>query len=216
MNKRTQLCWVYLALLVACGSALADQTQILNYNRARELHWRELYLQGGWTLYCGERFVDRTGLNVEHVYAASWMAAHLGCGTRQQCRQTSARFNHMEADLHNLYPSLANINRARSNYLFANIPGEAREFGECNFERSTANRVAEPRPVARGNAARSVFYMAEEYGLPIDPSMVDLLKQWNRNDPPSCHEFRRNNRIEELQGTRNRFIDHPRLVDQQF
>ena len=150
MNKRTQLCWAYLALLVVCGSALADQTQIANYNRARELHWRELYPQGSWTLYCGERFADRTGLNVEHLYAASWMGAHLGCGTRRQCRQTNARFNRMEADLHNLYPSLASVNRARSNYLFANIAGEVREFGQCDFERSTANRVAEPRPVARG------------------------------------------------------------------
>ncbi len=32
-------------------------------------------------------------------------------------------------------------------------------------------------------------------------------------DPPSEHERRRNRVIEELQGTRNRFVDHPRRVD---
>ena len=29
----------------------------------------------------------------------------------------------------------------------------------------------------------------------------------------SCHEMRRNNTIEELQGTRNPFIDHPKRVE---
>jgi endonuclease I len=31
--------------------------------------------------------------------------------------------------------------------------------------------------------------------------------------PQSCNEMRRNNVIEELQGTRNRFIDHPKRVE---
>lgn len=55
--------------------------------------------------------------------------------------------------------------------------------------------------------------MHAEYGLPINPEMVPILKQWNRDDPPSCHEMRRNNTIEELQGTRNKFIDHPQLIE---
>jgi endonuclease I len=41
---------------------------------------------------------------------------------------------------------------------------------------------------------------------------VDLLKQWNRDDLPNYNEMRRNNVIEELQGTRNRFIDRPKGV----
>lgn len=43
--------------------------------------------------------------------------------------------------------------------------------------------------------------------------LVNPVKQWNRADPPSCHEMRRNNTIEELQGTRNQFIDHPKRVE---
>ncbi len=38
--------------------------------------------------------------------------------------------------------------------------------------------------------------------------------QWNTDDPPSCHEMRRNNRIEELQGVRNPYIDHPKRVEE--
>ncbi len=198
-------------LLVSC--ALADQTQIPNYPKARDLHWQQLYPSGGWTFYCGERFEDKDGLNVEHIYPASWMAAFLGCGTRDECRQNSEHFNRMEADLHNLYPSRADINRARSNYRFAMIEGELREFGECDFERNTSSRLAEPRPITRGNIARAIFYMHAEYGLPIDSRDLELLKEWNRADPPSCHEMRRNNVIEEIQGTRNRFVDHPKLVE---
>ena len=175
--------------------------------------WGRLYTDGGFTFYCGEEFEDKTDLNVEHIYPASWMAAFLGCGTRKQCRKTSERFNRMEADLHNLYPSRADINRARSNYRFAIIEGEEREFGECDFERDRSDKIAEPRPITRGNIARAIFYMHKEYGLPVDSRDIDLLKEWNRDDPPTCNEMRRNNIIEEIQGTRNRFVDHPKWVE---
>jgi deoxyribonuclease-1 len=149
----------------------------------------------------------KAGLNVEHVYPASWMGNYLGCGNREQCQGTSERFNHMEADLHNLYPALAEVNRARSNYLFGMIGGENHApIALCDFEFDREIKIAEPRPIARGNLARSIFYMHVEYVVPI-------LKQWNREDPSSCHEMRRNNTIEELQGTRNKFIDHPKLIE---
>lgn len=53
----TLLC---LILLHICPG-FADQTQIPNYRKARDLHWEQLYPRGGWTLYCGERFENRTG-----------------------------------------------------------------------------------------------------------------------------------------------------------
>ncbi len=121
----------------------------------------------------------------------------------------------MEADLHNLYPSRADINRARSNFRFGMIEGEIRKLGECDFERDGSAKIAEPRPITRGNIARAIFYMHKEYGLPVDSRDIDHLEQWNRDDPPNCNEMRRNNVIEELQGTRNRFIDHPKWVERE-
>ncbi len=206
-------CLVLLLTLLLASPTLADQTQIRNYRTARVVFWDRVYNEGGFTFYCGEEFEDKTDLNVEHIYPASWMAAFLGCGSRKQCHQTSERFNRMEADLHNLYPSRADINRARSNYRFAIIEGEEREFGECDFERDKSDKIAEPRPITRGNIARAIFYMHKEYGLPVDSRDIDLLKEWNRDDPPTCNEMRWNNTIEELQGTRNRFIDHPKRVE---
>ncbi len=108
--------WVSAIALFAVP-AFAGQNIIRNYNTARDkFFYKKLYPHGGWTIYCGKRWRTKRGLNVEHVYPASWMAKHLGCGARRQCRTDSQRFNFMEADLHNLYPSLARINQARSNY----------------------------------------------------------------------------------------------------
>ncbi|MEE8607626.1 MAG: endonuclease [Nitrospiraceae bacterium] len=201
-----------LLALIPAISALADQTQVRNYRTARVPFWGLVYPEGGFTFYCGEEFEDNTDLNVEHIYPASWMVAFLGCGSREQCRKTSERFNRMEADLHNLYPVRADIKQARSNFRFGVIEGEKWEFDGCNFEVDKDSRIAEPRPTSRGNIARAIFYMHKEYGLPIDHRDVELLKEWNRIDPPSHHEIRRNNIIEELQGTRNPFIDHPKRV----
>ncbi len=209
-----RLWWLaFLLILLPASPTLADQTQVRNYRTARVLFWGRVYPEGGFTFYCGEMFEDKTDLNVEHIYPASWMAAFLGCGTRKECRKTNERFNRMEADLHNLYPSRADINRARSNFRFGMIEGEEREFGECDFERDRSDKIAEPRPITRGNIARAIFYMHKEYGLPVDSRDIDLLKEWNRDDLPTCNEMRRNNVIEETQGTRNRFIDHPKRVE---
>ncbi|MFQ5801874.1 MAG: endonuclease I family protein [Candidatus Methylomirabilales bacterium] len=206
--------WFGLLLtLLLVSPTLADQTQVRNYQTARQLVWGRLYADSGFTFYCGEPFEDKADLDVEHIYPASWMTAFLGCGTRKECRKTNERFNRMEADLHNLFPVRADIKQVRSDFRFAMIEDEVREFGECNFERDKDHHVVEPRPVTRGNIARAVFYMHTEYGLPIDSRDVDLLKQWNRDDPPNYNEMRRNNAIEELQGTRNRFIDHPKQVE---
>ncbi len=206
--------WFGLLLtLLLVSPTLADQTQIRNYRTARVAFWGLVYPEGGFTFYCGEEFEDKTGLNVEHIYPASWMAAFLGCGSRKECRKTSERFNRMEADLHNLYPSRADVNQARSNFRFGVIEGEEWKFDGCNFEVDKDSRIAEPRPITRGNISRAIFYMHKEYGLPIDSRDIDLLKEWNRDDPPHYNGMRRNNIIEEIQGTRNRFIDHPKWVE---
>ena len=150
------------------------------------------------------------------AYAASWMGDHLGCGNRNQCRQHithGARFNHMEADLHNLFPAMAGLNRTRSNNTFGIIPDEERFLLICDFESDSANDVTEPRPGARGDIARSIFYMHQEYGLPIDANLLPLLQQWNNADLPDTYEIWRNDTINRLQGTRNPFIDNFHLGD---
>lgn len=189
--------------------AYADQEQIEDYPTARNIFWKQLYPEG-YTLYCGERFTNRkkavsgNKINVEHVFAASWMAEAIGCGTRKQCQKTSARFNLAEADLHNLYPVWSKINSSRNNLEFGVIVDEKHRFG-CDFERNS--KVAEPREIARGNIARSVLYMAGEYDFNISGEMRELMLEWHIVDPPSKDKLRRNKIIFRLQGTYNSYIN---------
>ena len=178
---------------------------------ALPLFWGRLYPQGGETLYCGERFRRHDGrrVNVEHVFPMGWVTRQLGCGRRKQCRERSARFNLIESDLHNLWPALREVNESRSSFAFSSIPGERHAFPGCDFEVDRRQRRVEPRPAARGEIARSMFYMAEEHGLQIFPRQGRLLQRWSREDPVSGEERRRNDRIERIQGNRNPFIDDP-------
>lgn len=197
--------------LLAIGSAWADQSAIPDYEAARKLFWTQLHPGGGYTLYCGARFGrDRRSeagepVNIEHVYPASWMARELKCGTRAQCRARSPRFNRMEADLHNLYPALQAINDARGARRYGEIAGERWWRPDCDFEVDGAS--VEPRPRARGNIARAMFYMQQEYGLPLYARHAALLRRWAEADPPNPHDRARNDRIERLQGNRNPFLD---------
>jgi deoxyribonuclease-1 len=212
---RGSFCCVLASVLTLLAvPAFAGQTMIRSYGVARDrFFYKRLYPHGGWTIYCGKRWRTKRGLNIEHIYPASWMAKHVGCGTRRRCQRGSQRFNFMEADLHNLYPSLARINQARSNYGYSLLPDTPGFVEWCDFRVRKSKKLVQPRRIARGNLARSIFYMHREYGLPVPQGMRGLLLRWHWSDRVSPHERRRNNAIERLQGTRNPFIDNPCLAN---
>ncbi len=186
--------------------------RIPDYETARKVFWKKLYNEGGETLYCGKKLKStyNKGVNIEHVFPASWMAYTLRCGKRKQCRLNSPQFNLIEADLHNLYPARSDINKARSNYRFAIIRGEQRVFAGCDFEFDEPRRVAEPAPEARGRIARAMLYMADEYDLYLKKKLERLLRDWDKKYPPQAAEYKRNERIEVLQGNRNIYVDSHR------
>ena len=213
LSQRMVSLYLGSILLLFIGSVNADQTRIPDYESARPIFWSKVYAKGGNTIYCKQNFGKRRGrgVNVEHVFPMSWVTKELQCGTRKECRSKSKRFNNIEADLHNMYPSLTEINDERGSRRFSMIKGEARRFGDCDFE--TKGGVIEPRDGARGEIARAMFYMANEYNLKIFKKQANLLKKWHYRDQPSKEEKRRNDIIEKIQGTRNLFIDDPELVE---
>ncbi|MDX1813118.1 MAG: endonuclease, partial [Gammaproteobacteria bacterium] len=209
-TMRRTICVLFFYCVLVPSNA--DQFLIPNVEEAEKVFWKDLYPDGAtnFTLYCGERFNRKhDDLAVELVYPIQWVVEYLGCGSLQECRTESRRFNRIEADLHNYYPVLKMINRARSDYVFGDIPGEYREFFECDFEQDVRTKTVEARTIARGNIARALFYMHWEYGLPIDNHNINTLIAWHTEDPPSKDEKRRNDIIQKLQGTRNIFIDNP-------
>ncbi len=210
-----------ISMLIACepiGENLASP--IADYAEARQVFWSELYTGRTKTLYCDMEFFadERDGVNIEHVFPMSWVTKALDCGTRNQCRETSRRFNLIEGDLHNLYPSRSKTNSARASFRFDNVRGESRKFGKnCDFEVDYRARAVEPRPAVRGEIARAMFYMAWRYrneGLTIFARSGKILQQWHNEDAPSDAERSRNDKIAYLQGNRNQFVDEPEKLNQ--
>ncbi len=206
-----------LLLLVSFPQLLLSegQSRFETYFDALPIFWDQIYAQGGKTLYCQKKFgpIRGHGINIEHVFPMSWVVRAEGCRSRKLCRNNSKRFNRIEADMHNLYPARTDINTIRSSFPFAEISGERRDFGRCDFEFHPRRRVVEPTPESRGNIARALFYMHKTYGLPIFKKQGNLLKRWHQQDPPDKTERARNGRIEKHQGTRNPFIDNPKFAE---
>ena len=215
--------------LLISAPAQAQQSTIRGYNTARDdFFWPRLYAFGGVTLYCSHTFpseeVHQTVggrrlsngaemLSVEHAYPADWIAEANSCPDRNNCNVDAFQF--AEADLHNLWPALQRINSSRGDRPLGDLPGEGnRRFTDIcpDYERSSgAGAIVEPQDSAKGQMARSILYMAVSYDLPIRGSLDDLI-DWHDADPPDDEERWRNNLIEDLQGNRNPFIDHPETV----
>ena len=215
-------CLLFIPAIASCSDSTSDNNatfssnasaqRIPDYETARKVFWRELYNDGGRTLYCQQQFGSgyNRGINIEHVFPASWIAYSLRCGKRNQCRVNSPQFNLIEADLHNLYPSRTDVNKARNNYQYTIIRGEQRVFGNCDFEFDERARSAEPSSAARGRVARAMLYMSDEYDLYLKHKQKSLLQAWDKKYPPEQAEYRRNDRIEQIQGNSNPYIDSHR------
>ncbi|MCU1717766.1 endonuclease [Pseudomonas sp. 5P_3.1_Bac2] len=199
-------------------SVLANgQSQLDDPKAATELFWQQIYPQGGNTLYCGQAFSGPSSqLVASLIYSSKQLKSSLRCVTDRQCMIMNPRYTYMAADLHNYYPELARVELARRNTHFGelddNVPSK---FADINCEMKTSFQEVEPRDEAKGNIARAIFYMHVEYDLPI-VGPVQMYKKWHELDPPDAEERARNDRIANLQGTRNRFIDNPSLVNEQI
>ncbi|MDZ7736864.1 MAG: endonuclease [Gammaproteobacteria bacterium] len=193
-----------------------SQDRLSDFDSARRLFWNAVYPAGGWTLYCGLRFEaggngDGVMVTIDHIYPMPRVYQQLQCGSRLRCKREQAdRYNHIEADLHNMYPASGTLVVARSDTVFSEVDGNESRYQDCSFKRRS--RLIEPRDIAKGNIARSLLYMHAEYGLALQED-IELLKAWSRVDPPSEQEISRNDIIERVQGNRNPFIDEPELVD---
>ena len=184
---------------------------IEDYQQARSIFWNSVYQGDGETLYCRRPFEGREpGLNIEHVFPMSWVTRALNCGTRQQCRNTSKMFNRIEADLHNLFPALSEVNSARSSFPYSEIGGERSAFRDCDFEIDMNRREVEPSLESRGDVARAMLYMSSQYadmGLELFAAQRARMLEWDRVDPPDSFEIYRNQVIAEIQGNSNPYID---------
>lgn len=117
--------------------------------------------------------------------------------------KVNMEYRYMESDMYNLVPSIWSINALRSNYSFAMIEGENREFWTCNME--IKDRKAEPKEEIQWDIARIYMYMDITYPgrWVISSKNEKLFEIWNKNDPVSEKECTRYKKIKEIQGNEN-------------
>lgn len=176
--------------------------------------WPEVYAQGGQTLYCAKSFSKgpTTELSAAHLYSVKQIKTALECMTDIQCTVKTPGYQFMVADLHNLYPADRAIESKRRQAPFGSLVASARTPNDLDCDTRATFHLIEPPLHARGNIARTYFYMHKAYRLPLGADLA-LLKQWHEEDPVDDAEQARNEKIAAIQGIRNGFIDDPKLVE---
>ncbi|MTD30797.1 endonuclease [Planomicrobium sp. YIM 101495] len=125
-------------------------------------------------------------------------------------------------DIHHLRPTDVQVNSSRGNLDFDNGGSSVPRCDEC---KRVNGQSWEPPNAVKGDVARMLFYMAVRYeqGDKVDLELNDrlnngknpyhgklsVLLEWHEQDPVDEWERSRNDKIQDFQGNRNPFVDHP-------
>lgn len=136
-----------------------------------------------------------------------------GYGNREHVWPNSKLGSAPKYDLHNLRAAVISVNSSRSNYPFADKPGEY--TGSRSYERMGSTWY--PGDEHIGDVARIVLYISVRYNLNLNlVGNLEMFLRWHELDPVSDFELVRNDNIQNIQKNRNPFIDHPELVNIYF
>lgn len=213
-------------LKTALFEIINPHTQVSSYNalpdyfrktdvwpQSSPLRWWDMY--GNIPLYAS----TFNGLNREHSFPKSWWG-----GTTTTPAYT---------DLFHLYPAEREANLAKNNYPLGIVTGTPTfDNGMTTVGKGVqsggAPYVFEPADEYKGDFARTYFYvvtcyqnltwkytyMAANGTYPtLQKWAIDLLLDWNEQDPVSQKEIDRNEAVYRIQNNRNPFIDYPELAE---
>lgn len=121
-----------------------------------------------------------------------------------------------KTDIHHLYPTDSRANSERGNHPFSDVNGS--RVSGCNSSYlggaiGEGGLYFEPPEEHKGNVARALFYFSTRYQTKITSIEEKALRLWHELDPVDEEERQRNEKIYQVQGNRNPFIDYPQLVD---
>ncbi len=173
---------------------------------------------------CGNYSSVGDCVNREHSFPKSWWGSHK---------------DEKYSDIFHLYPTDGYVNNQRSNYPFG-VCANGTRLPDANGAHALGKKgtstysgysgiVFEPDDIYKGDFARTYFYMATCYNDQIANWSSDMLAgnnypvfstwalnmllEWNRMDPVSEKETKRNDAAYVCQQNRNPFIDHPELAE---
>lgn len=194
----------------------------LGYDYGRDIMYGEIDLlpgdslrgvYSGFTIYLNLDYDPSTdaynkGINAEHTWPQS-----MGAGDEPQ-----------KSDLHHLFPAKDNVNSARGNRPFREIPDNETDTwywktistssiptSHIDEYSEVGNGVFEPREDHKGNAARAVFYFYAMYTGPANDNFFDIQKDvlldWSYLDPVDQIEYDRTYAIADYQDNKpNPFV----------
>ena len=146
----------------------------------------------------------------------------------------------MRTDLHQVLPTDGYVNNRRGNYNFGKV--NSASWTSTNGSKVGPNvfpgysgTVFEPIDEFKGDIARIMLYFATRYEDQVTSSswdnhntqnnplngtnnqvyedwIIELFIAWHQQDPVSQKEIDRNNKVYQIQGNRNPFVDHPEWV----
>lgn len=192
----------------------------LSYKEARETIYYKL-----------DRRLDQSGHFIEDVYCEKKVyyrgqthGAPEGINTEHTWPQSkftrSFSKSMQKSDLHHLYPTDMDANSRRGNFPFGDYQDGEQDYlnlSRCDNSHLSENRFGDrtftPPFEHRGNVARALFYFSVRYKMPISIEQEVVLRLWHTLDPVDQAEKERNNKIAQIQFTRNPFVDFPQLVD---
>lgn len=164
-----------------------------------------------------------SGMNIEHSFAKSWWGGQK---------------NQAYCDIQQLRPSNSRANSSKGSWPMAVVDGkktydnEVIKVGKSSSRPGGEISAWEPSDEYKGDFARIYMYMVtcyEDYAskwtgnsanqldnntYPVfEPWTVELLLKWCRQDPVSDWEIQRNDKVYEIQGNRNPYVDYPELAE---
>lgn len=176
--------------LKSCGYEIRNQR---NYNRA-------------------------TRIEAEHIVPAAHIGYQNKCmienksrkDKRNYCEKNDPNFMKAYVDLHNLVPSIGEVNMDRSNYRFTTIneTGVKSVYGKCDIRIDFKGKRVSPPDYVKGDIARTYLYMSERYDIRLSDNQRKMFEVWNKQDPVDKWEIEKNKRIKVVQGNSNPYIEN--------
>jgi len=217
-------------LLLLVGLLAAQGAQALTFREAKKQAVR-LYQSHPVSFYCGcpirmqgKKMVPDLAscgyeprksparaarIEWEHIVPA-WEFGHQRqcwqAGGRKNCIKSDPVFAQMEGDLHNLVPSVGEVNGDRANFRFSEWNAQPGQYGRCDMVVDFKGRRVQPSRASRGAIARTYLYMQERYKLRIAAQQQKLFAVWDRRYPVTAWECTRDALIAGIQGNHNRFV----------
>ena len=214
----------YSTTIGKSGSALKKELASITYSLTADYDWERFCVvdedpnntNNIWTIY-GAQSLPKTA-EAHGNEANTWNREH----TFPQ--SIFGKSFPMKGDSNHVFADDHTTNGTRSNYKYADLENTTSNAVKDSAGLYTANfqsgQSFEPMDAVKGQVARATLYIATRYAQANGVSLkvtdnfksLSLCLAWNDEFPPTSWEITRNNRVYEIQGNRNPFIDHPEFA----